>query len=178
MKTKRQILKKKVARIQPVNSLPKKPGKFDAKKFLRLAKKINLKNTSPEMKPLFEWEKEFDDEVSRLRRDLGTETIYKFGYKHRIGNELFTVTDWGNVKSFIRSLLSSENKRAREEVINHWERAIFYSEEDKDIKGYYLNKKVMLRHLKALKKSLEKEDGTRRYCTTKNFKDLIGWVAE
>ena len=52
------------------------------------------------------WKKQWDKKVNILRRDLGTEKIYNFGYKTIRKDidgslEMFTVPDWGNIKNFI-----------------------------------------------------------------------------
>jgi hypothetical protein len=65
------------------------------------------------------WEKEFDEKVNELRRmmpeGIGETKIVDFGYKlSRDGEEVFTVTDFGNIKVFIRTLL----KEARKELLD------------------------------------------------------------
>jgi hypothetical protein len=79
-----------------------------------------LKNEKEELQSSERWGKEFDENVNELRRDLaegdGEGEVHKFGYKVKRGNELFTVPDWGNVKSFIRSLLESARKEEREKA--------------------------------------------------------------
>ena len=65
------------------------------------------------MTKLTKWqdiEKEFNEKVSELRKDLGSEKIYYFGYKDRRGDELYVVVDWGNVKAFLRSTLKGFGK--------------------------------------------------------------------
>ena len=65
-----------------------------------------------------EWEKEFDQKISELKRDGGTEEIYEFGYRTiTTQNEIYTIPDWGNVKSFIRTLLSSQKEQFATQII-------------------------------------------------------------
>ena len=62
------------------------------------------------------WEKEFDEKVNELRQDIEGKIVY-FGYKVTIGNEKFTVTDWGNIKKFISQLLEEKKEKTIEECV-------------------------------------------------------------
>lgn len=67
------------------------------------------------------WENEFDNYVNELRRDRGPDeegkqATYYFGYKGIIGNELFNVVDFGNIKTFIKSLLHQQRKEIKERI--------------------------------------------------------------
>lgn len=67
------------------------------------------------------WKEKFDRKVNKLISSMPkgdgwcTET-FEFGYKHQIGNEIHTVTDWGNVSIFISSLLSSQAHALKERM--------------------------------------------------------------
>jgi len=63
-----------------------------------------------------EWEEEFNEKMNVLRRDMGTKKVYDFGYKTQRGKELFTVTNWGNIKDFIRTILTRERRAVAEEI--------------------------------------------------------------
>ncbi len=73
---------------------------------------------------LREWEKEFDenrpktdDKILDFRGDSGCESeIYRFGYKYKQDEDIHEVTDWGNIKSFIESLLSQQRKEMVEGI--------------------------------------------------------------
>ena len=72
---------------------------------------------TPESK---DWEDMFDEYVNEIRRDLGPDregkqAIYYFGCKDQIGNELFTIPDWGNIKRFIRSEKKKSEEKFRQE---------------------------------------------------------------
>lgn len=67
--------------------------------------------------------KEFEDyrnELHRLgiitERDNESPIVY-FGYKRKIGNEVFTITDFGNIKSFLRSAFVRIREETLKEVI-------------------------------------------------------------
>lgn len=70
-----------------------------------------------------EWEKEFDEKVPRLdreeiKKELSKGSVYdgktyEFGYKYISGDEIFTVVDWGNIRTFI----SAQRQRAAEEAM-------------------------------------------------------------
>lgn len=51
----------------------------------------------------------------------GDTSVYEFGYKSEIGNEIITVTDWGNIEIFIDQALQAYGelveKKTREKVI-------------------------------------------------------------
>lgn len=65
-----------------------------------------------------ETDKMFDEKVNELRRDLGTEKVYEFGYKTIKGNEMFTVPDWGNIKAFLHQRTEDLLAALREEVMD------------------------------------------------------------
>lgn len=82
---------------------------------------------------------EFDKYVKELKqldypyRDGDTETVY-FGYKTNRNNEIFTVTDWGNVRKFVEKVYTS----AKQEVIEEVEKKI-----EKLYSGFEDNKPVV-----------------------------------
>lgn len=91
--------------------------------------KVSLKGYSADEAPTpslsegEEWEEEFDKRVPPRGlhpsagdfNENGESEIKEFGYKRLVGDEIFTVTDWGNIKTFIRTLLSQtlSNERQR-----------------------------------------------------------------
>lgn len=67
------------------------------------------------------WVKEFEQAVPPLQVFLedGEETeCFKFGYKYCKGSEIFTVTDWGNIKEFIRETREEAKREERERIKN------------------------------------------------------------
>jgi len=60
--------------------------------------------------------KEFEEKVNQIRRDLRTDKLYEFGYKYKEGNELFVVTDWGNIKKFLSKALDSYREKTIKEI--------------------------------------------------------------
>lgn len=58
-------------------------------------------------------EREFDKRVNNLRRDDGSEKVLSFGYKVKRDDELFTITDWGNIKAYYRPKI----KKLLEEMV-------------------------------------------------------------
>lgn len=83
------------------------------KQYQEVMKTNNLTNQEP-----MDWEREFDEKVNELRQDLGSEEVHEFGYKYRQGDEIFAVTDWGNVKAFISKWLQQEREKERERIID------------------------------------------------------------
>ena len=63
------------------------------------------------------WEEEFDERRFELKNSEGK--IVEFGYKCLVGNEWFTITDWGNIKSFISNLLEEREKEEGCSKLNH-----------------------------------------------------------
>lgn len=88
-----------------------------------------MTNTLP---PTENWEIEFD---RRVKCDDNTVCFFPYG-----GDSYDFDSD--NCKGFIRTLLASETKRAREEVLD-----MLRQDDIRDLRGY----------IEALKKSLEKE---------------------
>ena len=76
---------------------------------------------------------EFDKYVKELKqldypyRDGDTETVY-FGYKTNRNNEIFTVTDWGNVRKFVEKVYASAKREVIEEVLKMKQEA--YNEQE------------------------------------------------
>lgn len=58
------------------------------------------------------WEERFDESIPK---DIGTDLL--FGYKYREGDTVQTVTDWGEIKSFIKTV----EKEAYEKGKKHYE---------------------------------------------------------
>ena len=72
----------------------------------------------PSLEPIEDWEKRFDEKVNEIRRYIPFEdddenTVFEFGYKVRRNDEFFTITDWGNIKNTIKSLLSSQSSKIK-----------------------------------------------------------------
>ena len=64
----------------------------------------------------------FDEKYWELKnaddfQENGESGIYEFGYKVKIENEIFTITDWGNIKKFIK-LVWDEAEKAGIESVN------------------------------------------------------------
>lgn len=67
-----------------------------------------------------DWEKEFDEKRWELVRWIPTSfeeesPIFEFGYKIVSNLEMFTITDWGNIKKFIRKTIDSERQKVLKE---------------------------------------------------------------
>lgn len=65
----------------------------------------------------------FDTRVNELRGDLGPEREgrqqeYDFGYKVQRRDELFTITDWVRIRSFLSLALDTMREETLEEVHN------------------------------------------------------------
>lgn len=65
------------------------------------------------------WEEEFNKNIPKTDDALLVSRQhsedYYFGYKRMEGSEIHTVADWGNVKTFIRSLLKKERTATEHE---------------------------------------------------------------
>ena len=88
--------------------------------------------------------KRFDEKVNEVRRDIpgesGETPIRDFGYKVLHHGEYFTVTDFGNIRRFLRSELERARKEESERLLSEWERVKPKEKEDKshsDGKYYY-----------------------------------------
>lgn len=83
---------------------------------------------APATVPMGEWETEFDAKVKELDSprflDNKDGEVAYFGYKTirvmKNYREVFTVTDWGNIKSFIARHLLAATQRGREEAEKIW----------------------------------------------------------
>lgn len=72
------------------------------------------------------WEEEFDRKINDLRNssdiypvsDEMDFPVQEFGYKYQRGNEIFSATDWGNVKKFISKTISQEKEKWVAEKVN------------------------------------------------------------
>ncbi len=64
-----------------------------------------------------DWEQRFDKEVAELSNpfflDNADGYVGLFGYKTMRGNEIFTVTDWGHIKQFIKETRAAAYKQGR-----------------------------------------------------------------
>jgi len=74
-----------------------------------------------------QWEETFDEEVNKLRRVVllyeGDSKTYPFGFKSRIQDLTFTVTDWGNIKEFIKETIATQVAAAearQRAIIKEW----------------------------------------------------------
>jgi hypothetical protein len=101
------------------------PENLTAKNYVRVMEHLESeKPTSFDVSPSHtegSWAVEFDSLVNELRAEIVERNgfcsaVHKFGYKARVADEQFIVTDWGNVKNFIQNLLSRTTDRVRGEI--------------------------------------------------------------
>jgi len=113
-----------------------------------------MKNKIEEIK------KEYWEEVNKINREVPKHTsrIHKFGYKYKLGHIFITVTDFGNIWSFIDSALKEQQKETFKEIRNNFVEIAIRGKNDRDeLKGVILYQRTLnylddiIKYLKGVK---------------------------
>lgn len=105
-------------------------------------------------------EKEFWEEIFKIDREIPKRIsrVHKFGYKIRQGNSFFTITDWGNVWSWLSSELSKEYERGRKGGIKEVGKALNEYDAKVQIWLPYQVSRILVKLLGSEKKGVKKDE--------------------